>query len=586
MEKKANKATIWYHRFFVYLPPILIIFLISMIYVSYWVNYLAPLLLDYNTEKEALKTLIKYPFELSSSPQTSFSKGLILAVFTSLFLIILLISLFRTIFSDPGSFPNPLDLEFQIVMKNLLHEQQQRTSTETLNTDMNEAEKEEKNNIRRIVVNNNDSQGVFEKEIFKINRNKKKNINKKQNTHDWKKKNFVKYNKKEAEIEEVLEEYNDKKKFSSNSSDYVNGDCYYNDDSFDKVNENTHINLAVDFRNTIESAPICYEEYRKKTILMENWQYKLPLSLRQNDAVQDDAHDNAVANIEQTSCKLKKTNLNQNENGNIHNNNMNKNKNSYLSMENSATKNFSNRNLLEFEIEAAAASDRIKVNKNNPKYSNNENDKNIHNAYANANLNAIESVFDPYIGYDVGKAFLCGNCVRLKIERSHHCKQCGKCILKMDHHCPWLANCIGYSNYKFFLLSHLYGMLACLMVLGSYWETVFNNIFDYESTVIILAWNLFVYVNAVGLFAFLVWLFAVNWTLMFQGLTVIENADRERFPNAKFANTYDLGYYKNFICVFGESPFIWLLPIMPNDKYKGIYFEKNSNKDNKMMSYI
>lgn len=44
--------------------------------------------------------------------------------------------------------------------------------------------------------------------------------------------------------------------------------------------------------------------------------------------------------------------------------------------------------------------------------------------------------FAPFVGYDVGKSFLCGTCVRVKVERSNRCKQCVKCILKMDHHCP------------------------------------------------------------------------------------------------------------------------------------------------------
>merc|ERR1712151_790130 len=122
---------------------------------------------------------------------------------------------------------------------------------------------------------------------------------------------------------------------------------------------------------------------------------------------------------------------------------------------------------------------------------------------------------DGYIGYDVGKAFLCGSCVRLKVERSHHCKQCGKCVLKMDHHCPWLANCIGYKNYKFFLLTHLYGSIVCFIVLTSYWETFVNVTYDDKRSLFALCWHLFVFFNTFGLFSFLIWLLVVNWMLMF-----------------------------------------------------------------------
>jgi hypothetical protein len=197
----------------------------------------------------------------------------------------------------------------------------------------------------------------------------------------------------------------------------------------------------------------------------------------------------------------------------------------------------------------------------------------------------MQDQFEGFVGYDVGRAFLCGTCVRIKVERSHHCKQCGKCILKMDHHCPWLSNCIGYSNYKFFLLIHLYGMILCSFVFFSYWETLYNNCFDYSSSVITLSWNMFVYTINLGLFIFLVWLFYINWTLMFQGLTVIENADRERFPSAKFNNPYDFGYYKNFVTVFGTSPLIWFLPIKHEDIYEGIYFKKNNEKEDKLFNY-
>jgi hypothetical protein len=65
------------------------------------------------------------------------------------------------------------------------------------------------------------------------------------------------------------------------------------------------------------------------------------------------------------------------------------------------------------------------------------------------------------------------------------------------------------------------------------------------------------------------------------GQTVIENSDRERFPLNKSINIYDLGFLKNFTTVFGTNPLVWFLPISPNYKGEGIYFETIYNKMNK-----
>lgn len=567
MENKATKATILYHKFFVYLPPLLIIFLIAMIYVSYCVNYLAPLLLDYPTEREQIKSLIKYPFELSSSSQTSFTKGLVLGIFTTFFLVILLICLLRTVFSDPGKFPNPLDLEFQIVMKNLLHEQQKKNSSpSSLNSNIKNDEDNNYKINKGNKINKDEFEIDIEKEVLKLNRNSKDKSekysgnNNNQLNLNFHNKGFDLINKKNAEN-------NNENSISNN---------YFTEDSIHKSKDDPH--NIVHFRNNIEEAPICYEEYTKRTLFLDKWQYKPNHKINEDEFCSKVENNNLTINKKNAQASLDHNNPNTKSIvSNNYNNKKNQslkinNKTSYLSVD-STTQNMSNINA--FELVEGEGAD-------------NYNAKNKKSALENQNFSnsALEAQFEGYVGYDVGKAFLCGTCVRIKVERSHHCKQCGKCVLKMDHHCPWLANCIGYANYKFFLLSHLYGMITSLFVLGSYWETIFNNIFDYESSVIKLAWNMFVYVNAVGLFSFLTWLFWVNWTLMFQGLTVIENADRERFPNARFTNQYDLGLYKNFVSVFGESPLIWFLPIMPDDKYKGIYFEKINKKEEKLMSYI
>ena len=80
--------------------------------------------------------------------------------------------------------------------------------------------------------------------------------------------------------------------------------------------------------------------------------------------------------------------------------------------------------------------------------------------------------------------------------------------------------------------------------------------------------------------AFLLWLFCINWKLMFQGETVIENSDKIRFPSAKMNNIYDLGTYKNFTTVFGNNPLVWFIPAFPNYDGDGISYETNVKDNN------
>lgn len=189
------------------------------------------------------------------------------------------------------------------------------------------------------------------------------------------------------------------------------------------------------------------------------------------------------------------------------------------------------------------------------------------------NIKDDDDIFDNFLIIDLTKAVLCNTCMRYKVERTHHCRICGKCVLKMDHHCPWLANCIGFNNHKFFLLIQFYGFLASSIILLTYWKVIYYN-FNIESTSLLKCWySLFVYSCNLCLFLFLLWLILVNWKLVFFNLTIIENSDKERFPNSKALNIYDLGKYKNFCSVFGGNPLLWLLPIQSNIKGKGIIYE-------------
>ena len=186
-----------------------------------------------------------------------------------------------------------------------------------------------------------------------------------------------------------------------------------------------------------------------------------------------------------------------------------------------------------------------------------------------------EFVFDNFRNIDISRSSLCNSCLRWKFERSHHCRQCGRCILKMDHHCPWLSNCIGFRNYKYFCLTHYYGTIGSFIISITFWEAIFNiKTFD-ESSLFLYSYLVFVYISNLSLMSFLLWLFNSNWKLIFNGMTIIEQSDRERFPSTKSVNIYDLGYYRNFKTVFGENPLFWFLPMCPNYKGLGIVFETN-----------
>ena len=188
------------------------------------------------------------------------------------------------------------------------------------------------------------------------------------------------------------------------------------------------------------------------------------------------------------------------------------------------------------------------------------------------------NIYDNFDGTDLLRLPLCNSCLRWKVERSHHCRQCGKCVLKMDHHCPWLANCIGYRNYKYFCLIHLYGVINCLIIATTFWETVYNSYSDYDRSVWEVSFIIFVYICNIGLLGFLFWLFTFNWTLVFSGQTVIEQSDRERFPSSKPENLYDLGNYRNFTSVFGKNPFVWFIPFFANYEGQGIIYETNKHR--------
>lgn len=168
---------------------------------------------------------------------------------------------------------------------------------------------------------------------------------------------------------------------------------------------------------------------------------------------------------------------------------------------------------------------------------------------------------------------LCSICRCLKPERSHHCSLCNRCILKMDHHCPWINNCVGFANYKFFILFLFYSVLLtgfCTGVLIGRAAFLRSELGWWDSRSV----QYLVTLCITGMF-FLSnsFLLVYHLRLLSRNRTTLESTTfgkeslRSYFmqqgvpPEQYPRNIFDMGGKENFLQVFGESSFLWLLPI-------------------------
>ncbi|GAW81275.1 palmitoyltransferase [Plasmodium gonderi] len=178
-----------------------------------------------------------------------------------------------------------------------------------------------------------------------------------------------------------------------------------------------------------------------------------------------------------------------------------------------------------------------------------------------------------------GERRYCKWCCKFKPDRTHHCRVCKTCILKMDHHCPWIYNCVGYNNHKYFMLSLIYCCVTTVFVSITMFNTVRDAISHRETPFN----ELFLLLFGETLNSFLAiiitcFLFFHIW-LMFRAMTTIEFCEKQtNYRNQSYSKYYNKGMYQNFKEVFGESPFLWFLPI-DNRKGDGINFIKRHSKD-------
>lgn len=159
----------------------------------------------------------------------------------------------------------------------------------------------------------------------------------------------------------------------------------------------------------------------------------------------------------------------------------------------------------------------------------------------------------------------CSFCTLFKPDRAHHCRMCGQCTLRMDHHCPWLANCIGYSNYKYFLLTVFYAF--CLNMFFTFTMTPTMATFIQPE---VLGYHVipasFVYICCLILSGCLLVFFGFHMSLTMNALTTIEwrekKNSKDKYVQRRFQVAhlkFDNGVYNNMVEALGPV-YLWLVP--------------------------
>ena len=462
-----NSSKKFWHKFLIYLPVVLILAMITMIYITYLITYIGVLITADTTNE------IHFLLKFTTSTSNSKPKGYILLLITFILLILLLFSIIKTVITNPGYFPDPMELELKLISKSL------NSSTEENTENINENQSIKANN-RKKNLNNNTYINIEDELDLDRDNNKTTKIKHENNSinlinvstkQDLTNRNINKYSVSSNYNSKLFENLGLISRFSESVMDGpVNGTEY--------IRYSKNIDYFYDSRKNIEKVnSLYYPPQKNNEEIMDN--NKLELMEKKQDCMNHE----------------------------------------------------------EFSFD----------------------------------------ISDIFKGIDLSKLNQCGSCQRIKVERSHHCKMCQKCVLKMDHHCPWLANCIGYYNFKYFCLVHIYGSLETFIITMSYWETLVNLNMNYNSDIIQCWFVSFVYVTNFALMSFLMWLLYVNVRLVLNGETIIEQSDRERFPSSKSFNPYDMGWKRNFTNVFGDNWLTWFLPGFPNYKGEGLIFETKKN---------
>ena len=149
-----------------YAPVMVLWTLIGLIYYVYMTNYVMILL--YPTLDKRLSSKL---YMTKLFPYDSYSAGMLFFITENLCLVLMLISMFRTIFMDPGYLPGPLNFEFNLVKKNLEYPERVIKSIsdcDDLSNIGNSSMTSEEESILKKTMNINSKRYKFIREVGKI----------------------------------------------------------------------------------------------------------------------------------------------------------------------------------------------------------------------------------------------------------------------------------------------------------------------------------------------------------------------------------------------------------------------------------
>ncbi|KAK4172508.1 putative palmitoyltransferase [Triangularia setosa] len=218
---------------------------------------------------------------------------------------------------------------------------------------------------------------------------------------------------------------------------------------------------------------------------------------------------------------------------------------------------------------------------------------------------------DVFVCNTDGRPRWCSSCCTWKVDRAHHCSELERCVKKMDHYCPWVGGVVGETSFKFFVQFTGYTALYCIvvivatviclksklesgkgvdgLVIAALAISAFFGLFTFTMTATSIRYAIVNLTNVDYLKSKnIVHQLAIRVPWGTQGTpkySVItyplpkrsgsgheEASPRDQLAIRTFAivktemgeNPWDLGPYRNWKSIMGNSPIDWLLPIKPS----------------------